>query len=68
MIVDTGDFDMSARKTPLPLFKVGSAEMLPAEGDIAFSAGAVPRGWKLFPAEEGYGYMLQRVGFAIFLR
>ena len=68
MTIDTGDLNMNSRKVPLPLFKVGSSELLPAQDDIAFAGGAVPKGWKLYPLKDEYGYELKRVGFAIYFK
>ena len=68
MTIDTGDLDLSSRGTTLPLFKVGSAEILPAKEAIAFVGGTAPKGWKLASAKEGFGYNLQRAGFSIFVR
>ena len=68
MTIDTGDLDLSSRDTTLPLFKVGSAEILPAKEAIAFVGGTAPKGWKLASAKEGFGYNLQRAGFSIFVR
>lgn len=68
MTIDTGDLNMNSRKVPLPLFKVGSAELLPAKDDIAFSGGKVPKGWKLYPLKDEFGYELKRVGFTLLFR
>ena len=67
MTIDPSGLDMSDG-TPIPLFKVGSAAMLPAENEIAFAAGFDTKGWRLRKTSDGLGYDLARVGFTILIR
>ena len=65
--IDLRDLDLKSRGESLPLFKVGSQEMLPAEDEIVFTGGK-PSYWKLAPANEGIGYKLNRIGMRIIFR
>jgi hypothetical protein len=67
----TMTIDLSGLELPagsIPLFKVGSAAMLPAENEIAFAAGFDTKGWRLRKTSDGLGYDLARVGFTILIR
>ena len=66
MRVDLGDIDM-AHMGAVPLFKVGSAELLPEVEDIVF-VDALPRGWVLKVTSDGCGYRLSKQAFDIRLR
>ena len=52
----------------IPLFKTGTAEMLPAENEIAFAAGVNKSGWRLRKTADGLGYDLVRDAFMILIR
>ena len=67
MTIDPSGLDMSDG-TPIPLFKVGSAAMLPAENEIAFAAGFDTKGWRLRKTRDGLGYDLAHTGFTILIR
>lgn len=62
--VDLGGLEMSGR---IPLFKVGTAEMLPEKSAIAFT-DALPNGWELHVTDDGLGYYLVRMGFSVVVR
>ncbi len=67
----TMTIDLSGLELPagsIPLFKVGSAAMLPAENEIAFAAGFDTKGWRLRKTRDGLGYDLARAGFTIMIR
>jgi len=66
MIIDLGDIDLTTLKR-IPLFKVGTADMLPAPEALQF-VGGIPKGWELKTLKEGYGYALVRRHFAIVIR
>ena len=66
MIIDLGDIDLTTVKR-IPLFKVGTADMLPAPEALQF-VGGIPKGWELKTLKEGYGYALVRRHFAIVIR
>ena len=67
MDIDLGDIDLSVAKVRIPLFKVGSFEVLPAADEVQF-VGGIPGGWHLEPSREGFGYDLVHSGFLIFFR
>ena len=67
MIIDLGDIDLSTAKGRIPLFKVGTAEILPAAEALQF-VGGIPRGWHLESSKEGYGYDLVYSTFNIIIR
>ena len=53
----------------VPLFKVGSAEMLPEASALGFSCGELPKRWSLAKTSDGLGYKLKKaVSFSIRLR
>ena len=58
MIIDLGDIDLTTLKR-IPLFKVGTADMLLAPEALQF-VGGIPNGWELRTLKEGYGYALVR--------
>ena len=65
--IDISDVDFS-NYVSVPLFKVGSAEMLPESSAIAF-VGTIPDGWELSKSPDGLGYRLRKpIGLAIKLR
>ena len=66
MTIDLSDIDM-AHVMAVPLFKVGSVEMLPTSSDLVFTA-SLPRGWKLAVTRDGCGYKLVKQAFDIRLR
>ena len=67
MIIDLGDIDRATAKERIPLFKVGTADMLPAPEALQF-VGGIPKGWELKTAKEGYGYVLVRRQFMVIVR
>ncbi len=67
MTIDLSGLDLSGNSA-IPLFKTGSAAMLPAENEIAFAAGVDKGGWKLRKTADGLGYDLARAGFTIMIR
>ena len=67
MTIDPSGLDLSGGRA-IPLFKTGTAEMLPAENEIAFAAGFDTKGWRLRKTSDGLGYDLARVGFTILIR
>ena len=65
--IDISDVDFASR-TSVPLFRVGSAEMLPEPSKIIIN-GELPEGWELAKMPTGFGYRLRKpIGFAIRLR
>lgn len=74
MVIDLTDA-LDSGVTSIPLFKVGSAENLPAAEYIGFiypgqnvPSPVLPRGWKLSNTPDGCGYKLSKGGFSIRLR
>jgi len=67
MMIDASGLDLNSTYDKIPLFKVGSAEMLP-DVSVAFAAGTKPKGWTLVKTADGLGYDLARSGFSIILR
>ncbi len=66
-VIDLGDIDMTNRKNRIPLFKVGTADMLPAPEALQF-VGGIPKGWKLKTSKDGYGYDLARRQFMVIVK
>ena len=66
MIIDLGDIDLTTVKR-IPLFKVGTADMLPAPEALQF-VGGIPKGWELKTSKEGYGYDLVRRQFMVIVK
>ena len=66
MIIDLGDIDLTTVKR-IPLFKVGTADMLPAPEALQF-VGGIPKGWELRTLKEGYGYALVRQQFMVIVK
>ena len=74
MVIDLTDA-LASGVTAIPLFKVGSAENLPAAEYIGFiypgqtvPSPVLPRGWKLSNTLDGCGYKLSKGSFSIHLR
>ena len=67
MTIDLSGLDLSGGRA-IPLFKTGTAEMLPAENEIVFAAGSNIKGRRLRKTRDGLGYDLARTGFAIRVR
>lgn len=74
MVIDLTDA-LASGVTAIPLFKVGSAENLPAAEYIGFiypgqtvPSPVLPRGWKLSNTLDGCGYKLSKGRFSIHLR
>ncbi|MBQ9430625.1 MAG: hypothetical protein IJU44_03650 [Kiritimatiellae bacterium] len=57
MTIDLSGLDLSVGST-IPLFKTGTAAMLPAEDDIAFASGVGKGGRRLRQTSDGLGYDL----------
>ena len=66
-VITSGDIDMTNRKNRIPLFKVGTADMLPAPEALQF-VGGIPKGWKLKTSKDGYGYDLARQQFMVIVK
>ena len=65
MTIDISEIDFASR-TSVPLFRVGSAEMLPEQITIA---GGLPEGWELAKLPSGLGYKLRKpIGLIFGLR
>jgi len=65
---DVSGIDFDSAST-VPLFKVGSSEMLPEAESMAFSCGALPKRWSLEKTSNGLGYRLKKeMSFSIRLR
>lgn len=65
--IDLSGLDLSGGKA-IPLFKVGTAEMLPAIDEIAFTPGVSKGGRKLRKTPDGLGYDLVRDGMTLIIR
>ena len=65
--IDLSGLDLSGGKA-IPLFKVGSAEMLPAINEISFAPLTDKGGRKLRKTPDGLGYDLVRDGLTVILR
>ena len=66
--IDMTDIDLKGRTSRFPLFKTGSAGILPSAGAVMFVGGRPPAGWSLSKAKPGFGYDLAAPGFSILLR
>lgn len=58
----------AAARSPIPLFRVGSAGMLPTASDIRFVDGTKPGGWTLRATSDGLGYNLCRTGLVLIVK
>jgi hypothetical protein len=58
----------AASRSPIPLFRVGSAGMLPTASDIRFVDGTKPGGWTLRATSDGLGYNLCRTGLVLIVK
>ena len=67
MLIDASGLDLESTYDRVPLFKVGSAEML-SSVPVDFVAGTKPKGWVLAKTADGLGYDLFRSGFSIIVR
>ena len=67
MMIDASGLDLESTYDRVPLFKVGSAEML-SSVPVDFVAGTKPKGWVLAKTADGLGYDLFRSGFSIIVR
>ena len=67
LVFDLRDVDLTSCGGSLPLIKVGSQELLPAENEIAF-VGGKPRGWDIVVAKIGLGYQLKQSGMRVKIR
>jgi len=67
MTIDISEIDFASR-TSVPLFRVGSAEMLPEPSQITID-GDLPEGWELAKLPSGLGYKLRKpIGLIFGLR
>ena len=67
MMIDASGLDLESTYGRVPLFKVGSEEML-SSVPVDFVAGTKPKGWVLAKTADGLGYDLFRSGFSIIVR
>ena len=67
MMIDASGLDLESTYDRVPLFKVGSEEML-SSVPVDFVAGTKPKGWVLAKTADGLGYDLFRSGFSIIVR
>ncbi len=67
MLIDASGLDLESTYDRVPLFKVGSEEML-SSVPVDFVAGTKPKGWVLAKTVDGLGYDLIRSGFSIIVR
>ena len=67
MLIDASGLDLESTYDRVPLFKVGSEEML-SSVPVDFVAGTKPKGWVLAKTADGLGYDLFRSGFSIIVR
>ena len=67
MLIDASGLDLESTYDRVPLFKVGSEEML-SSVPVDFVAGTKPKGWVLAKTADGLGYDLIRSGFSIIVR
>ena len=67
MLIDASGLDLESIYDRVPLFKVGSEEML-SSVPVDFVAGTKPKGWVLAKTADGLGYDLFRSGFSIIVR
>ncbi len=67
MMIDASGLDLESTYDRVPLFKVGSEEML-SSVPVDFVAGTKPKGWVLAKTADGLGYDLIRSGFSIIVR
>ena len=67
MAIDASGLDLESSYDRIPLFKVGSAEML-QNIVVEFVEGTKPGGWVLVKTDDGLGYDLVRCGFSIIIR
>ena len=68
MLIDMTGIDLSGVTSRFPLFKTGTAEILPAADAVEFVGGSVPSGRLLLKVSSGFGYDLGSAGFFILLR
>ena len=60
LTVDISGIDFTAGKS-IPLFKVGSANMLPAPANVVLTGGTLPDGWRLMQTADGRGYWIRNL-------
>ena len=68
MLIDMTGIDLSGVTGRFPLFKTGTAEILPAADAVEFVGGRAPSGRLLLKVSSGFGYDLGSAGFFILLR
>ena len=67
MMIDASGLDLRSTYDRVPLFKVGSEEML-SSVPVDFAAGTKPKGWAIVKTADGLGYDLARTGFMIIVK
>jgi hypothetical protein len=67
MLIDASGLNLESSYDRIPLFKVGSAEML-SSVSVDFAAGAKPKGWKFIKTTDGLGYDLIHSGFSVIVK
>jgi hypothetical protein len=68
MLIDMTGIDLSGVTSRFPLFKTGTAEILPTADAVEFVGGSAPSGRLLLKVSSGFGYDLGSAGFFILLR
>ena len=68
MLIDMTGIDLSGVTGRFPLFKTGTAEILPTANAVEFVGGRAPSGRLLLKVSSGFGYDLGSAGFFILLR
>ena len=68
MLIDMTVIDLSGVTGRFPLFKTGTAEILPTADAVEFVGGRAPSGRLLLKVSSGFGYDLGSAGFFILLR
>ena len=68
ILIDMTGIDLSGVTGRFPLFKTGTAEILPTADAVEFVGGRAPSGRSLIKVKSGFGYDLNPAGFFILLR
>ena len=67
MMIDASGLDLESTYDRVPLFKVGSEEML-SSVPVDFAAGTKPKGWAIVKTADDLGYDLARTGLMIIVK
>ena len=67
MMIDASGLDLESTYDRVPLFKVGSEEML-SSVPVEFVAGTKPKGWVIVKTADDLGYDLARTGLMIIVK